>query len=44
MATNIALYERLGYAITTGGTHEGRPVVHMAKALVNRGDETPGSS
>jgi len=38
MATNIALYERLGYAITTRDTHEGRPVVHMAKALVNSGD------
>ncbi len=33
MATNIALYERLGYAVTTRDTHEGRPVVHMAKAL-----------
>lgn len=38
MATNIALYERLGYAITTRDTHEGRPVVHMAKALVDSGD------
>jgi len=33
MATNIALYERLGYAITTRETHEGRPVVHMTKTL-----------
>jgi len=33
MATNIALYERLGYTITTRDTHEGRPVVHLAKAL-----------
>jgi ribosomal protein S18 acetylase RimI-like enzyme len=33
MATNIALYERLGYAITIRETHEGRPVVHLAKAL-----------
>jgi hypothetical protein len=33
MATNIALYERLGYTVTTRGTHEGRSVVHMAKAL-----------
>jgi ribosomal protein S18 acetylase RimI-like enzyme len=33
MATNIALYERLGCTVTTRGTHEGRSVVHMAKAL-----------
>jgi GNAT superfamily N-acetyltransferase len=33
MATNIALYERLGYAVTARDTHEGRPVVHLAKAL-----------
>ena len=33
MATNIALYERQGYAVTTRDTHEGRPVVHLAKAL-----------
>jgi len=44
MATNIALYERLGYAITTRDTHEERPVVHMTKALVNGGDGSPGSS
>jgi ribosomal protein S18 acetylase RimI-like enzyme len=44
MATNIALYERLGYAITIRDTHEGRPVVHMAKTLVNCGDGSPGSS
>jgi ribosomal protein S18 acetylase RimI-like enzyme len=44
MATNIALYERLGYAVTTRDNHEGRPVVHLAKALVNRGDGSPGSS
>ncbi len=33
MASNVALYERLGYAITTRDTREGRPVVHMAKTL-----------
>ena len=32
MATNIALYERLGYTVTTSHL-EGRPVVHMAKTL-----------
>ncbi|HEY3337792.1 MAG TPA: GNAT family N-acetyltransferase [Propionicimonas sp.] len=43
MTSNIALYERLGYVITTRDIHEGRPVVHMAKALVNSGDGSPGS-
>lgn len=33
MASNIALYERLGYAITARDTSEGRPVVHLAKTL-----------
>ena len=33
MATNIALYQRLGYAVTTRATQEGRPVVHLAKTL-----------
>jgi hypothetical protein len=33
MASNIALYERLGYLVTNRGDHEGRPVVHMAKTL-----------
>ncbi len=33
MTSNIALYERLGYAITSRDTREGRPVVHLAKAL-----------
>ena len=33
MATNIALYGRLGYVITNRDSHEGRPVVHMTKAL-----------
>ncbi len=33
MATNIALYERVGYVITARHEHEGRPVVHMTKAL-----------
>jgi ribosomal protein S18 acetylase RimI-like enzyme len=33
MATNIALYGRLGYVITTRDDHEGRPVVHMTKTL-----------
>ncbi|HEY3411345.1 MAG TPA: GNAT family N-acetyltransferase [Propionicimonas sp.] len=43
MATNIALYERLGYTVTARDTHEGRPVIHLAKALVNGGDCSPGS-
>jgi ribosomal protein S18 acetylase RimI-like enzyme len=33
MVSNIALYQRLGYVITTRGDHEGRPVVHLAKPL-----------
>ncbi len=33
MASNIALYERLGYATTARADHEGRPVVHMVKTL-----------
>ncbi|MGV8910007.1 MAG: GNAT family N-acetyltransferase [Propionicimonas sp.] len=33
MATNIALYERLGYTMTTSDPHEGRPVVHLTKTL-----------
>ena len=33
MATNIALYQRVGYIVTTRPTQEGRPVVHMAKTL-----------
>lgn len=33
MAANIVLYERLGYTVTAREPHEGRPVVHMVKAL-----------
>jgi ribosomal protein S18 acetylase RimI-like enzyme len=33
MASNIALYQRLGYTVTARNDHEGRPVVHLAKAL-----------
>ena len=33
MASNIALYERLGYAITSREDREGRPVVHLTKTL-----------
>jgi ribosomal protein S18 acetylase RimI-like enzyme len=33
MATNIALYTRIGYTVTTRDIHEGRPVVHMTKTL-----------
>ena len=32
MASNIALYEHLGYLITTGDTHEEQPV-HLTKSL-----------
>lgn len=33
MASNIALYQRLGYSETARDTREGRPVVHLAKTL-----------
>ena len=33
MAANIALYERLGYTVTSRETDDGRPLVHMAKTL-----------
>ncbi len=33
MASNIALYERLGYVVTARDELDGRPVVHLAKVL-----------
>jgi len=33
MATNVALYEHLGYTVTDRDPDEGRPVVHMSKTL-----------
>ena len=36
MATNVALYTHLGYTVTTGDSHEARPIVHMTKTIQRR--------